>query len=471
MLKLKRDPQISKEVITLAIPVIISNISRVLMGLTDMAMVGHMGANALAAVGMGSMLTWTFMVLGIAIRTATQTVSARRLGQKKLNECGTALRNGHLIGFFIGIPALCTSLYFNHYIVNFFVQDEAIINLCLDYTSICFLSIYFTIACFVFQGFFTGIEKPKVHLNVTIISNILNVYLNAGLIYGSNGVRDFFESLSLPILSKSWILWSWLDFPALGVKGAALATLIASVWALFHYSLFLFKSEIKNNYSVFKISINYKMLKKQIQLAVPHGIQEVLVTGGFAMFYKIMGLIGTLELASTQLVFTIMHSSFMPALGVGQACSTLVGKYLGEKKSKKAEISIIESVIWAGYIMGVMGLIFILFPKWVIPIFTDDINIIALSITPLIIVGFLQFIDAIAITLWFALSGAGNTLFPSAVDGILCWFVFLPLSYFTGVILEWGYLGPWLAFSIYLTLLMVIMLWKTSLGTWKKIEI
>ncbi len=471
MLKLKRDPQIAKEVITLAVPVIISNISRVLMGLADMAMVGHLGANALAAVGMGSMLTWTFMVLGIALRTATQTVSARRLGQKKLFECGTALQNGQILGVLVGIPALCLSLYFNHDIVNFFVEDSAIFSLCIDYTSICFLSIYFTIACFVFQGFFTGIEKPKIHLHVTVLSNVMNVYLNAGLIYGSDGVRQFFESFSLPIISKLWILWSWFEFPAMGVKGAAAATLVASIWMLVHYSIYLFNSQVKKKFGVFNFSLKPQMLIRQIKLAVPHGIQEVLVTGGFAMFYKIMGLIGTLELASTQVVFTIMHSSFMPALGVGQACSTLVGKYLGEENPEKAEISIVESVIWAVYIMGTMGLVFILFPKWIIPIFTDDMRLLALSIPGLIIVGFLQFIDAIAITLWFALSGAGNTLFPSAVDGALCWLLFLPASYFTGVVLDIGYLGPWGAFSAYLIILMFILVWKTSLGTWKNIKV
>ena len=82
------------------------------------------------------------------------------------------------------------------------------------------------------------------------------------------------------------------------------------------------------------------MIFKQIKLATPPAFQEILVTAGFAIFYKIMGLIGTLELASTQIVFTIMHSSFMPALGVGQSCATLVGKYLGEGNLDKAEITI-----------------------------------------------------------------------------------------------------------------------------------
>ena len=73
-------------------------------------------------------------------------------------------------------------------------------------------------------------------MNVSITSNIVNVYLNAGLIYGSSGVDSFFTAKGLGFISG---LWTWYDFPALGVRGAAIATLVASVWMLFHYMYYL----------------------------------------------------------------------------------------------------------------------------------------------------------------------------------------------------------------------------------------
>ena len=88
---------ISKQVIVLAIPIIFSNLSRVVMGLADMAMVSRLGAVALAATGMGSLLVWVFLSMGIGVRTAVQTVSARRLGQKKYPDCGNALFNGIIL--------------------------------------------------------------------------------------------------------------------------------------------------------------------------------------------------------------------------------------------------------------------------------------------------------------------------------------------------------------------------------------
>jgi len=79
-------------------------------------------------------------------------------------------------------------------------------------------------------------------------------------------------------------------------------------------------------------------------------------------------MIGLLELATTELVFTIMHASFMPAIGVGQAGATLVGKFMGKGELEKAEASIYESIRWSEVIMGSVGLLFFIFPKTILSI-------------------------------------------------------------------------------------------------------
>ena len=91
------DYPLFKEVMILALPVIISNISRVLMHITDTAMVGHLGKNELVAVAMSGMIIWIAISVGIGFRIATQSVVSRRVGQDKLDECGVALRNGQFI--------------------------------------------------------------------------------------------------------------------------------------------------------------------------------------------------------------------------------------------------------------------------------------------------------------------------------------------------------------------------------------
>ena len=465
-----QDKPVSKELFTLAFPVILSNLSRVFMSVVDVAMVGRLGAAALAATGMGAMLFWGALSLVIGIRTGVQTVASRRLGQKKYNQCGTALHNGLFMATVYGFPVSIAGWWLAKDFIPFFINDIKATALTIEYSSIIFLGLLFSAYSFVFQGFYTGVEKTKIHMRVSITSNIVNVYLNAGLIYGSEGVKLFFSE-NVPALTFLSHLWQWTTFPAMGVKGAAIATVVASLWMFVHYGLYLFSKQIKSRFAVLSLSVDGEMMNRQLRLAAPQGLQEVFIAAGWSMFYKIVGMIGLIELATTELLFTIMHASFMPALGVGQACSTLVSKYMGENKINKSEASIKESIRLAEYIMGVMGLSFILFPKYYLFIFTDDPEILRMGIFGLRMIGAVQFLDAIGFVLWFALSGAGNTLFPAVVESCLTWGVIVLGSYVFGVVLGLGFKALWLLFPIYMGLFAGIMIWKIRKGDWKNIQI
>tara|TARA_B100001741_G_C16548819_1_gene598242 strand:+ start:1405 stop:2814 length:1410 start_codon:yes stop_codon:yes gene_type:complete len=462
-----KDKQLFKYIFILALPVIVSNISRVLMGLVDTMMVGHLGSKAIASVGMASMVTWTAMAIGIAFRTGTQTLVSRRLGQKLFDQCGMAFRNMHLFVFLIGIPLTYICYSNASEIMSFFLKDPETLNLCIEYSLYIYLSLYFIYSSFVFQGFYTGIEETKIHMKVVIASNLLNFYLNAGLIFGSNQIEEFFSNSIFKFLA---ILWVPFNFPELGVKGAAIGTLIATIWGVLHYSFYLFKNEIVK-YKVFDLSIDLKMLNKQLIIAYPLAIQEFLVMFSLTIFYKIIAIIGIIELAATQIIFKIMHASFMPAIGIGQACATLVGKYLGEENPDKAELSIKESLRGSLYIMGSVGICFILFSDYIISIFIQDQDVIKLAVPGLRFIGLLQFIDAFCFTLWFALTGAGDTKVPAIFDIINHWLLFVPLCYFLGIYCGYGYWGAWFSFGIMLIFIAIFMFIRFKAGNWKNIKV
>jgi putative MATE family efflux protein len=302
---------------------------------------------------------------------------------------------------------------------------------------------------------------------VTISSNILNVYLNAGFIYGSEHITQYFTNLGIPWLAG---LWNWAPFPALAVKGAAIATLIASIWMVIHFVLFLFKERIKpyHPFGFQFISVN---LIQQVKLGFPVGIQEMISMTGFAVFYKIIGMIGTLELATSNVILNIAHASFMPAIGVGMASATLVGKFLGEEEPDKAGQAVKDALKWALLIMGSVGLVFILMPGWIISVFSDDPQIIAIGKPCLQIIGILQYFDAIGLTLFFVLTGAGNTRFPALVNMTICWVLFVPLSYYLGIIKSMGVIGAWIGFAAWIIPFAVIMALKVRTGSWKQIEV
>ena len=161
----------------------------------------------------------------------------------------------------------------------------------------------------------------------------------------------------------------------------------------------------------------------------------------------------------------------MPAVGIGQAASTLVGKYIGEEKEEKLNDLIFQTIYLSLFIMGSMGVCFILFPKSIISLFNVPEEIYALGIPSLQLIGVLQFFDAIGISLWFIVMGAGDIKFSAITDCVIIWFVFVPISYFLGVIYGIGYWGPWIGFSIHIIGFALVISWRVWSGKWRGIEV
>jgi len=199
------------------------------MSLVDVAMVGHLGPEALAATGMGGMLAWGALSIVLGIRTSVQTITSRRLGQKKPKECINALNNGFLLASIYSIPISLLGWIYGYLIIPLFITDSITTPIAISYFSISSIGIFFNALSFVFQGFYTGIEKTKVHLSVTITSNIINAYLNAGFIYGKDKIGYLLGNQTNSFFDLS-NLWFWADFDGMGVTGAAIGTLIIALF-------------------------------------------------------------------------------------------------------------------------------------------------------------------------------------------------------------------------------------------------
>ena len=458
---------ISRQIINLSIPIIISQMSRVLMSLADMSMVSHLGTDALAATGMGSLILWIAMSSGIGLRTAVQTVSARRFGEKKIMDCGDALLNGIIIAILLSLPIVIFGVIYSSIISELLLIDLNVISYCSEYIRIGFFSVIFVLISFAFQGFYTSIGNTKIHMIITILSNLLNVYLNAALIFGSTNIMEYFHNTDMTYLGY---LWNYFDFPSLGVKGAALATLISHIFAALCYMFYLKVKFIKPFFSA-KYKFISSNINKLIKIGTPISIQEVITMLGFAIFYKIINQIGTLELAASEVILNIAHASFMPAVGVGMASAAILGKYMGENDIARATATIYSALKWSFLIMGTMGSLFIIFPYQILSFFISSHELINMSIPCLRLIGVVQYFDAIGLTLFFILTGAGNTKFPALVNISLCWVIFLPLAYILSIIFNMGLIGAWIAFSIWVILFSIIMIFKVRAGSWKNIKI
>ena len=467
---LKVDKKISKELFFLSLPIILSNVSRVTMELIDMIMINRLGEiNWFNGVSMGGMIVWVPMALAIGLRMATQTISSRRYGEKNYFECGFALRHGLLIALIIGSLFSLFGYLGSDSIVPLLLSSEGAQEYATaDYSKYLSLGILPFYLAIIFQGFFNSIEKTRIHMKVAIVSNILNIYLNAGLIFGYARLSSTLDNANLEFIA---LLWYWAPQDSWTVIGSAIATTISTIFMLLYYIYFLFKDNIIEKYAILTLAIKYNKLKQHFYLAYPVIISEFFLSTSYLLFYLILESIGQNELAAWALIIRLAHVSFMPAIGLGQGCATMVGKYLGQKSTLNATKSINEGVRQALILMGSIGLIFIIFAQPIINFFNILDGPEQYAVLGLRLCGLFQIFDAICIILYFSMSAGGDVKFPAYIEILMHWLVMVPVSWLFGIHLEYGFWGALSVFGIQTVITAIIFTLRIRTGKWKKIEV
>ena len=466
------DNKISKKILFLSKPVIFSNLSRSMMGIVDMIMIGGLGSTYVAAAGMGAHLFW-FAIAGggFSMMSAVHTITARRLGQREYKECSTSLYNGLIIGITYSIIATSICLYYVREIVELVLDDPVVIEQCISYAFYGFISVGFIICTFILRGFFTGIEKTYMQFRVTVSANLLNVYLNAALIFGSDNLYTYFSSFDNILLQNLHYIWAWYTFPELKIEGAGIGTLIASIYMFLYYCYYLFDQDIHKKFDSLKPKLNLKILFNQIKLAFPITIDELSGMMGFVIFFKLIGRLGTDDLAISIIIFRILHVAFMPGVGIGQACQTLISKYLGEKNVDASITTLKDGIRHAVIIMGSIAFCFLVFPGFFVSLFTSEIYILETGKIILMFCSWLLLLDAIGIVMYFTLVGAGDTKILAKFQIIKTWVILVPFTYLFLFHFEWGVLGAWLALGCELAVIIILCGIRIKQGKWKKIQV
>lgn len=298
----------------LAYPVVLGMISRTLMTLVDTAMVGRIGPAAVAATGVGGLVLWIIYSVFFALSVALQSIVSRRYGEKRYDECGQTFNTLWYAAIPFGFLFTGLGVLFGHHVFPLLIADQQVIMYGNSYLQVRYLEGISFLLTMVFRGFFNGIGKTKIFMSMMIISNICNVFLNYLLIYGNWG------------------------FPRLEVAGAAIATTISTYIGLVIFILYALLPYYRKRYRLFQIKdFNPAILYNLVYLFWPAAVRYLLVNIGSMMFLKIMGMVGTLELAATNIVLSILSLAWMPGYGIGVASAALIGQSLGAGNPQQAE--------------------------------------------------------------------------------------------------------------------------------------
>ncbi|MFN3019947.1 MATE family efflux transporter [Chryseobacterium sp. TY3] len=433
------DLKYTRESLTLALPVMLTQVGQVSVNLFDNIIVGKLlGSQALASVSLGNAVFFSIFVLALGFSFAIPPLVSEAKTQEKHSIINNVFRHGFVINMTVGIILMLT-LMLALPLLYHMDQPREIIPDTIDFLHIMAISM---IPFMMFQTLREVSEGLSYTIGVTkatILANIINVILNYVFIKGMFGL------------------------PAMGVQGSALATLIARVFmVVFLYFVMVNEPKTKRYVKEFSLKISEfskSMFNKMIKLGLPTALQMFFEVTAFAGAAFICGLISAKDIASHQIALSMASFTFNLCIGFSVASTVMIGNRLGNHDFVGLRKVGINNLKMAFLFMIFCGLIFISFRDILPHFFTkeSDVEVITLASQLLIIAALFQLSDGIQVATLGALRGIQDVKVPSIITFIAYWIFTIPLGYYLCYVQKMGALGMWIALGIGLTISAVLL--------------
>jgi MATE family multidrug resistance protein len=433
-----------KAMLRLAWPVILAEIGWIMMGIIDTMIVRDLGPAAIGAVGTGSTIFITLMVLGIGTLFALDTFVSQSFGAGRMDECHRWLYAGlHAAGVLsIGIVALTFVVVAVLPSAGLHPEVEVLLG---PYLAALAWSVPPLLAFAVFRRYLQAMNVVKPVMFALISANLVNAGGNWLLIYGHWG------------------------FPALGVVGSAYATVGARVYlALFLLGAILWRerrgalSDIEGLRGI-PFAVDYERIGRLLRLGMPAALQLALEIGVFAAVAALAARITPFALAANQIVMNVASFFFMIPLGFSAAAAVRVGQAVGRGDPRGVRLAGWCALGLAATYMMTISLLFVTTPGVFLRLFTEDAGLLAASAGVLVIWALFQPFDGCQNVATGALRGLGDTRTPMVVNLVGHWFIGLPLAYWLCFHRGWGVIGLWAGLGVGIALVGVVLIGVWSL--------
>ncbi len=447
------EPNGYREILLLAIPLIISTGSWSIQSFIDRLFLAWYSTESIAAAMPAGILNFTFMSFFIGAAGYITTFIAQYKGAGYPEKIGPALWQGIYLsvagGFVIMmIIPLAPALFklANH--------DPAIQKLEIIYFTILCYGAFPAIAASALSGFHSGLGFTWPIMWVNISATAFNILFDYLLIFGHAG------------------------FPEMGIKGAAIATALSGVVSLSLYTLIIFTKANNRIYNVINgFRFDKKLFYRLLRFGAPSGAQFFLDIVAFTLFILFVGVLGKDSLAATNISFSINTITFMPMLGLGIAVSVLVGQNQG-RDSPDGSVK----CVWNGFhltfaYMSFMALLLFTMPDFFITPFLKKADLSSELVIRVICRVLLKYIavytlfDSFNILFVSALKGAGDTRFVMVSNTALSIFFLVLPSWFFIFKFGKGIYDVWGLATFYICSLGVNFLLRFLSGKWKTMKV
>lgn len=420
---------IRKNVLKLAIPIVIEQTFVMLLGVCNTMMAGHIGEEAVSAIGMVDSINMLFISFFAALSVGATVVVAQQIGKGQAKKANETAKQAVMSGIIVsGIITLFLWI-FRVPMINFlYGPAEELVKLDAKlYIEFTLLTYPFIAVEQISNGILRGTGDTKTPMTITMFMNVVNIILGYILIYG----LDIF------------------DIPSLGIMGAAIAIAIARTIGTIVIIVVLFRGskniKIKN---IYPFKFDMKIQKDIFNIGIPAGMEQVIFQTGKLIVQVFIVTMGTASIAANAIGMSISQIINVPGNALCLAATTLVGQYVGKNDIKGAKSILIYLVKFTTFSLVTIGILFVPIAEWLASFYTNDPEVIKL--TAILIKS-----NSIALLAWgisFVLSaglkGAGDTRYTMVTAFIGMWVFRICLGYILGILCGIGILGIWIAMYI-----------------------
>jgi MATE family multidrug resistance protein len=431
----------------LAYPVMLGQLGHVLVGFADSIMVGELGPAPLAAVSLANSLAFIAFSIGIGFTFAITPLIAEAHTSNNVSRGKNYFQHGILMSLLLSV-VLCGVLFLMKPLMYHMDQPEEVVAYASPYFDIIIYSMVPMLLFQAYKQFSDGMSQTKYPMRAAIYANVINVILNYLLIYGKFG------------------------FPKMDLIGAGLGTLISRVIML---AFIMYIVHTKEVFSVFVERIKFSNIKKRFIIKVfnvgyPSALQMFFEVGMFAGGIILAGMIGTEAQAANQISLNLATMTYMIAVGLSVTATIRVGN----QKGLKAYVSLKRIALSVVLLMIIIDVFlaggFILLKDVLPTLYIQDVDVIEIAATLLIVAGLFQISDGIQVVFLGALRGLQDVKFPMIITFVAFWIVGFPISYYLGLKTELGALGVWIGMLVSLTLSAIMLYLRFQKLTNKLIE-
>lgn len=376
----------NRQIWNVSYPILLSLLAQNVINVTDTAFLGHVGEVALGGSAMGGLFYICIFTIAFGFSTGSQIVIARRNGEAQYREVGPVMIQGSLFMLLTALVLFIVTRLFGQDLLRIIVSSDVILDATMEFLDWRIYGFFFSFANVMFRALYIGITRTKVLTINAVVMALTNVILDYALIFGKLGL------------------------PAMGIQGAALASVIAEAGSLLFLIIYTYYTVDLKKYGMNKLqSADWQLLRRILSISCFTMLQYFLSMSTWFLFFAAVERLGQRELAIANIVRSIYVVMLIPVNSLATTANSLVSNAIGAGGIRQVPGLIRKIAGMSLLIMLVLVVLAGLFPQLMLSVYTADASLITDSIPSVYVICIAMVIASVANVVFNSISGTGNT--------------------------------------------------------------